>query len=276
MSNFNEKDAQIRNLAALAKSPGGFQFTRTFFPYTSGEIGPYYVQSAAIMHDGEAYSMACHDLANMIKAYVGEEFKGMISGGESRDWCFSGPVAQILQRPHVMIYKTDETGQCKVVGASIKGQTVVHVADLNNEGTSPKDMWVPTIRSAGGKIEHIFFYVDRRESGVKVMEELGLQSHAVIPLDGAAWQYLQELNIVSPEIYEHLCKRMEDKDTWAKAMLRSDEGLETLVSLLASSKNRDKAHKILNVGYPDVREEVIDKLKSKRTQWPGVWRWLEK
>jgi orotate phosphoribosyltransferase len=275
MSDFNEEEAQKRNLAALAKSPGGFQFTRTFFTYTSGEIGPYYVQSAAIMCDGGAYTMACKDLADIVRKYVGPEFKGVISGGESRDWCFSGPVAQILQLPHTMIYKTDETGQCKTVGTPMKGQTMVHIADLNNEGSSPRDMWVPTIRSAGGKIEHIFFYVDRRESGVKVMEELGLQSHAVIPLNGAAWQYLQELKIVSPEIYQSLCKRMEDKDAWAKTMLKSDEGLETLVSLLATSKNRDKAHKILNVGYPDVKDEVIERLKSKRAQWPGVQRWLE-
>jgi len=269
------REMQKSNLAALAKSPGGFQFTRTFFPYTSGEIGPYYVQSAAILSDGIAYAMACNNMAARIKAVVGDNFDGIISGGESRDWCFSGPVAQILGLPHTMIYKRDETGQCKVIGASMKGRNVIHVADLNNEGSSPRDMWVPTIRGAGGSIDHIFFYVDRLESGVEEIKELGLQSHAIIPLDGDAWQYLQESGIVSPEVYKSLCARMEDKDAWAKAMLRSDAGLETLVALLASTKTRGKGQKILDVGYPDIKGEVVDMLKSKRLEWPGVGRWLE-
>jgi orotate phosphoribosyltransferase len=272
-----DREMQKRHLIALAKSPGGFQFTRTFFPYTSNEIGPYYVQSAAIMADGQAYSVACQDMAIMIRKVLGKDLKEdvIISGGESRDWCFSGPVAQNLSLPHTMIYKRDESGQCKVIGASMKGKNVVHVADLSNEGSSPRDMWVPTIRGAGGKIEHIFFYVDRLEDGVEEMKKLGLQSHAVIPLDESAWQYMQEIGVVSPEIYKSLCKRMENKDEWAKAMLRSRAGLETLVALLASSKTREKGQKILSVGYPDIKDEIIDTLKAERNEWPGVVRWLE-
>lgn len=274
MSERNE-EMQKRNLAALAKSPGGFQFTNTFFPYTSGEIGPYYVQSAAILSDGIAYARACNDMAARIKAVVVDNFDGIISGGESRDWCFSGPVAQILGLPYTMIYKTDETGQCKVIGASMKGRKVIHVADLNNEGSSPRDMWVPTIRGAGGRIDHIFFYVDRLESGVEEMRKLGLRSHAIIPLDGNAWQYLQEIGIVSPDVYRSLCARMENKDAWAEAMLRSDAGLETLVALLASTKTREKGRKILDVGYSDIKGEIIDRLKAKRAVCPGIDRWLE-
>jgi orotate phosphoribosyltransferase len=270
-----DREMQKRNLDNLAKSPGGFQFTRTFFPYTSSEIGPYYVQSAAIMSNGPAYSMACKDMAELVKGTIGEDFKGVISGGESRDWCFSGNVAQILELPHTMIYKTDETGKCKVIGADMKGRNIVHVADLNNEGSSPRDMWVPTIRNTGGKIEHIFFYVDRLESGVEEIKKLGLQSHAVIPLDEHAWKYLQEIKVVTPEIYQSLCQRMEDKHKWATDMLRSEAGLETLVSLLGSLKTREKAQKVLSIGYPEIKDEIMDILYSKINKWPGVKRWLE-
>lgn len=271
-----DREMQKRNLDNLAKSPGGFQFTRTFFPYTSSEIGPYYVQSAAAMSNGEAYSTASNSIADMIKDVIKGNFENtIITGGESRDWCFSGSVANILGLPHTMIYKTDETGKCKVIGADLKGKNVIHVADLNNEGSSPRDMWVPTIRNAGGKIEHIFFYVDRLESGVEEIKKLGLQSHAVIPLDEHAWQYLQEIKVVTPEIYQSLCKRMENKDEWAKEMLKSEAGLETLVSLLGSIKTREKAQKILSVGYPEIKDEIIEILNSKRNKWPGIKRWLE-
>jgi len=271
------REMQKRNLAALAKSPGGFQFTKTFFPYTSSEIGPYYVQSAAIMANGPAYSVACNDMATLVRNVVGEGFDGVVSGGESRDWCFSGPVAQLLGMSQTMIYKADDTGKCKTIGADMKGKNVIHVADLNNEGSSPRDMWVPTIRGAGGKVENVFFYVDRLESGVEEMKKLGLQSHSIIPLDTEAWKYLQEINVVAPEIYESLCKRLEDKDAWAKNMLRSEEGLDTLVSLLASGKTREKGQKILSVGYPEVSAEIINLLVlgSRKNKWPGVERWLQ-
>jgi orotate phosphoribosyltransferase len=271
-----DREMQKWNLDALAKTQDGFKFTKTFFPYTSFEIGSYYVQSAAIMSNGPAYSTACNHIALSIKNTLKEDLKNVvISGGESRDWCFSGNVAQILELPHTMIYKTDETGKCKTIGADMKGKTVVHVADLNNEGSSPRDMWVPTIRNAGGKIEHIFFYVDRLESGVDEIRKLGLQSHAIIPLDENAWQYLQEINVVTPQIYESLCKRMENKDEWAKNMLKSEAGLETLVSLLGSLKTREKAQKILSVGYPEIKDEVIDMLNQRENKWPGIARWLE-
>ena len=176
MSNDLKLEIQRRNLDALARSPGGFQFTRTFVPYTSFEIGPYYVQSAAIMQDGLAYSMACNNLADLARPIVDNGKDWVITGGESRDWCFSGPVAQMLGLPHTMIYKRDETGQCKTIGASLKGKKAFHVADLNNEGSSPEGMWVPTIRQAGGTIDHIVFYVDRLESGVEEMKKLACQN----------------------------------------------------------------------------------------------------
>jgi orotate phosphoribosyltransferase len=271
MNEADIRDMQKRNLLALAKSPGAFKFTETFVDYTSGEIGPYYVQSAAAMANGRAYAIACRDMANMILTNLQQESQ-VISGGESRDWCFSGPVAQLLSAPHTMIYKRDESGQCKTIGADMKGKTVIHVADLNNEGSSPRDMWVPTIRAAGGTIKDIFFYVDRLESGVDEMKKLGLNSYAVIPLDKTAWDILQNEGVVSPEVYTSLCKRMENKDEWARNMLRSSAGLEELVSLLASAKTRGKVKKILNVGYPYMKDEIVS-MMAKACPF-GVRRWL--
>ena len=259
-----DRDIQKRNLIALANSPGSFQFTRTFFPYTSGEIGPYYVQSAGIMANGDAYAAACHDMAILVKQTLGEKYTGVISGGESRDWIFSGPVAEKLCLPHTMIYKDG-----KVIGASMKNRLVAHVADLNNEGSSPRDLWMPVIKREGGKPEHIFFYVDRLEDGVEEVKKLGLQSHALIPLDEYAWDQLQQMNVIDSEVYGSLCKRMEDKKSWAETMLRSDEGLETLIALMSSEKTREKGLKILNT-YNDLREELIERMSRFG---PGIQRW---
>jgi len=116
---------QLRHLEALVRNKG-FQFTDVFFPYTSGQIGPYYVQSAVVLNNGADYSRACKDMARAIKP--SKESCDVISGGETRDWIFSFPVAAELELPHAMIYKNG-----KILGADIKDKKVVHVADLNNE-----------------------------------------------------------------------------------------------------------------------------------------------
>ena len=50
----------------------------------------------------------------------------VISGGESRDWDFSNPVAARMSLPHCKIYKDG-----KMLGAEVFRRPVVHIADLN-------------------------------------------------------------------------------------------------------------------------------------------------
>jgi hypothetical protein len=56
---------QERALRALVIN-GGFQFTNTFFPYTSGQIEPYFVQSVDVMKNGESFKVAIEDMAEVL------------------------------------------------------------------------------------------------------------------------------------------------------------------------------------------------------------------
>lgn len=256
MDKERKRKIQERNLDALAKN-GAFQFTPTFFPYTSGEIGPYYVQSAAILKNGRDYCQACEDMKDLLTWNLNAGTVDVISGGESRDWIFSFPLAAQMGLPHAMLYKNG-----KSLGADMSGRKVVHVADLNNEGSSPRDKWVPAIQEAGGEIDHILFYVDRLEDGVQTMKDLGLQSHSVVPLDEHAWEYLQKNGVVSPEVYRQLTSRAKDKDAWAQDMLRSDEGRKTLASLFGEPKTNAKARNILDNGYSEMRDELLESMEN--------------
>ena len=252
---------QQKHLGILVKN-NGFQFSDSFFPYTSGEIGPYYVQSADIMKDGDNYAEAVNDIVKLITSSIPfskifDHSNNVISGGESRDWIFSFPVAYQLEAPHVMIYKDG-----KMLGPSLKDKYVIHVADLNNEGSSPRDKWVPAIRNSGGKIENILFYVDRMEDGVKVMQDLGLESHSLVPLDEHAWNYLKSKGVINDDIYKNLINRMEDKHSWAVNMLRSEKGFGKLVELHNNPKTVEKFLKIIHIGYPDFKPEFIDRAKK--------------
>lgn len=250
-----DRNIQEGNLSALARN-GAFQFTDTFFPYTSGQIGPYYVQSIDVTKNGKDYKMACMHLALLVQKQRNKF--DVISGGESRDWDFSNPVATILELPHAKIYKDG-----KVLGADVSGKNVAHVADLNNEGSSPRDLWVPAIRKREGNIEDIFFYVDRMEDGVQIMNDLGLRSHAVVLLDKVAWSYLRANNIIPLQVYTSLMRRMEDKDSWARGMLRSEGGFKRLLGLAIDPHNFLKARKVIFEGYLDMKEELHERMSAK-------------
>lgn len=255
-----ERDEMQRaNVIALAGN-GGFKFSKPgeFFLYTSGQIGPYFVQSIDITKDGHDYSRAVSDLAELVERTLGATFR-VISGGESRDWDFSCPVAYDLAVPHAKLYK--DPAKNKPLGADMQDANVVHVADLQNEGSSIRDAWKPQIENAGGRLVHAFFYVDRLEDGVDVMKALGVPSDAVVPLNGLAWQALMDEGIVSSEQYDMLCARSEDKTAWAHYALRNNIGL--LVDYLKNPANAAKAEKVLLKGYPDLRAELEERMAEK-------------
>jgi orotate phosphoribosyltransferase len=239
---------------------GGFRFTETWFPYTSGQVGNYYVQSIDICRNGDMYALAIEHMIEVIRHEVGIDNFDIISGGESRDWDFSNPIAVALHKPHTKLYKDG-----KMIGAPVEGKIVLHIADLNNEGSSPRDFWVPAIRKAGGIIEHVVFYVDRMEDGIREMRNIGLASHAVLPLDTMAWDILCSHQHISPEIHFSLMERWKDKTKWAhKALLTYPEQL--MIMSMGDNVSQAKALKILDKGYPEIKSALLTRIEKLRNQ----------
>ncbi len=203
------------------------------------------------MKNNEDFLHAINSIGALIPTTTKEDYD-IISGGESRDWVFSYPVAYHLKKSPIGLYKDGRT-----IGADMKRKRVVHVADLNNEGSSPRDLWIPMIRKAGGIINNIYFYVDRLEEGSEVIKSLGLESNAVVPLNENAWNYLLKNSIINEEIYKSLRERIENKEEWARKMLRSDEGFRQFVAYFKDEKIKAKAEKLLDIGYPDLKDELL-------------------
>jgi len=245
----NLENFQLANLLSLAKNDG-FQFTKEWFPYTSGCIGPYYVQSVDVCKTGTAYQLAIHGIMTIVEQIIRDTNQpiDVIAGGESRDWPFSSPIAEKLGAAHLMIYKDGG-----MLGPDIKGKRVLHIADLNNEGSSPRDKWVPAIRNAGGIIDHIVFFVDRLEDGVQVMKDLEITSHAVIPLHNDAWRLLSEKKFITAEVYDSLLAYWKDRKAWGIQKLI--EYPEVLINLL--QKDRVKGLKIFNHYYPLMGQNLL-------------------
>jgi len=255
------RELQIKHLNFLVHD-NSFDFSTTFHPYTSGEIGPYFASSQNVLCNPSHAKQAFQDLGNLVAERMKNTPYDLVSGGETRDWIFSIPIAtQILGKPTVMLYNDGKV----YGGTDLFRKRVVHIADLNNEGSSPREKWVPIIRNAGGIIEDIFFYVDRLEQGVVEMKKLGLNSYALVPLDENAWQHLKSIGKVDEQTYRNLMERgktKEERDAWAVKMLRSPEGLERLAKILANPKTRNKGERILTKGYPELSQELTERLRQ--------------
>ncbi len=241
-------DLQETNLRNLLKT-GAFQFAdeaTPWFPYTSGQVGPYYFQSTSIEKDGAAYATAIRSLAELIRADA-PPFE-VISGGETRDWDFSNPVAVELRKPHLKLYKDG-----KALGADAAGKPVLHVADLNNEGSSLRDFWKPLIEKRGGRLVGFVSFVDRLEDGVAVLQQLGIPALSVAPLNQHAWDLALKEGRISGTAHRALLDRMRDKRAWALRALRAHP--DYFRRLHRNPKTQPKAIKIMQT-YPEIRAEL--------------------
>lgn len=246
-----------RHLDAIVRT-GTLIFTNSFFAYTSGKIGPYFVQSANIERNGTAYRNAIDSIVELISKTTDISSIDVISGGESRDWGFSNPVAVALEKSHAKLYNNG-----RILGADVGRKNVVLVSDLNNTGYSVSNKWVPRIRQFGGDINQVFFYIDRMDRGAEKIKEISVEPHAVVHLDENAWEILRRYKAIKETQYQKVMAWKEDKEGWAEGMLKSDKGIARLQELLNNSITRKKAENVLNLGYPHLKYELMKRIGTK-------------
>ncbi|MBW3023234.1 hypothetical protein KY308_03965 [Candidatus Woesearchaeota archaeon] len=246
---------------------GVFRHTDNFFPLTSGKITNYYFECANMLRDGGMYSSIVSCLTKMIKSAFPdvdslENYNQyIISGGESKDWIFSLPIAKAFEIPHAMVYKNGT-----VKGADIEGRDVIHILDINNQGSSIKDKWIPAIKNAGGNLVQIVSFIDTLEGGFDVVKGLvenkGVDYATMVPMDKFAWEYLRENVPVPDDAHNLIMERRKDSESWARKMLLSDKGLENLAAMLVDEdlKLSQKAVKVIEEGYSDMKPELKRKL----------------
>ena len=128
-----------------------------------------------------------------------------ISGGMRRDLIFSGPVANLLDLPHISLYK-QEIGQpinddkIEVLFPSGKDERVkdlpfyvVHISDLLTKGFSCYDIdpetkrrtgWMPMQRQFGAEIYNLVTVVTRQQGGEERLEcEQEIYTTAQVAID---------------------------------------------------------------------------------------------
>ncbi len=189
---------------------------------TSGELGIYYVNTEKLVQDDNEWEKFGNDAKLMIQHAVrmmdahptyrevieimAEKVKYLlrgkndllVSGGQRRDWIFSGPVAHLLTLPHLALYNAgDKIGKHEVIigknivmaDARIANHYIVHVSDLITSGSSAynemtdKPSWIPMIQKKDGIIEHMVNVVTRQQGGEKNLAKAKVKSHSFVAID---------------------------------------------------------------------------------------------
>jgi orotate phosphoribosyltransferase len=184
--------------SALKISPANSPFW-----YTSGLIGPYYINThylcggeqtalevlsfidkncqdkkqfpdlmlaklESIYETHSIYRKVVDELCNVAKNKLPIEEVTYLSGGQRRDWFFAPIVAKNLGKPCIYLYNDlsayDDCGK-KIV--SLDNACVLNVADLLNVGSSYSKKWIPAISSLGGNLLWSLNVVDRNEGAVE-------------------------------------------------------------------------------------------------------------
>ena len=198
------------------------------FWYTSGTVGPYYINSEYLYGGPEqaqqllafidehkedvdfpqrlqerverqyaedaVYRQVVDGLVALARE-SGAHFDG-VSGGERRDWFFSFAVAERLGKPSLLIYKDGRTvvldGQ-KLRKVRANDLDVLHVADLVTEASSYVRDWIPAVTAGGGRIAYAANVIDRGQGGMETLNGQGIAAGALMRVDEALFDRLYEM-----------------------------------------------------------------------------------
>ena len=232
------------------------------FWYTSGKIGPYFINADYLYgseqdskdllafidqeleneskidipehifkkvldhyNTNEIYKYVIDQMKEYIETNIGVENVDYISGGERRDWYFSNIMANLLNKPHVTIYKdlttvvSDSNFTSSEPVSSIEGKNFLHLADLLNQSASFTRAWIPAIKNLGSNIVWSIFAVDRMQGGTETLTNDGVKVHSLLQIDDSLFTTAKELGVINDEQLAMLRDFKKDPDGSMKQFL---------------------------------------------------------
>lgn len=228
------------------------------FFYTSGTIGPYYInthflyngEQAAneflsaidgyIVDGGDVSPRAARDafaqyqkggvyrqlmdgIADVIRARVDVADIDFISGGERRDWFFSFEAARLLNKPHITIAKDKSVSIYRsdegVSVGSLEGAKVFHISDLITEASSYERAWIPALLAVGAKMEWSLSVVDRMQGGSELLADHGVEQISLIGVERELFERALAIGKITPDQYTMIMDYLADPTAAMRAFL---------------------------------------------------------
>lgn len=131
------------------------------FQYTSGNIGPVYVDCRRPLSFPEGRSTLMALAADLLSKEIGKDKIDIIAGAETAGIPYGALIADRLEKPMVYVRKKPKGhGRMSQIEGHFEGTPyTVLTEDLQNFGSSKK-VFVDALREAGAVIEHFFVLFD--------------------------------------------------------------------------------------------------------------------
>ena len=201
----------------------------------------------------EIYKDVINVMVNFIKSNINVDAIDYISGGERRDWYFSVLIANLLQKPHLTIFKDLEVIQSDFnfekteLARELNGANVLHIADLITEAGSYKRMWIPVIRAINGIMKWSVVVVDRLQGGKEFLESVNVESFSMVNLDKTWFETILKMGRITEEQYELTCRFIDNPIETMKDFLKANpEFIQN--SLNADAKTAERARMCVESG----------------------------
>jgi len=231
------------------------------FWYTSGKIGPYYVNTHFLYGSEEKanefltlidglkdnklscsgefhraskenyradriYKGTIDALVSYARENLDTDRIDYISGGERRDWFFSFMVADLLGKPHLTLFKDlssvlYKNGNSEEAG-DLNGASVLHIADLITTASSYERAWVPAVRGKNGRMKWSLVVVDRLQGGAEVLKSRGVESHQLVSIDREVFKKAAEAGYIDKEQLGLVLDYMDDPEGSMKEFLKNN------------------------------------------------------
>ncbi len=276
---------------------------------TSGEIGVYFINTEKLVQDGGKFNdfgekpkeMIAHavemmtehpffeEVINILAEKVDAAFPAngevkVISGGQRRDWLFSGPVAHKLGLPHISLFKdgkieytTKAVGGTEVQSNAPFSVYAVHIADLMTVGSSaynprnnPATGWVPMLRDKGVTVKDYFVVVDRLQKGDETLGKAGITLHSMVDIDEAFLEKHSTQTELALE-YSRAASASESLRRWTENFLAENGALYLAGHFNPEGKKIERAGRFIGlygdhlkaVGKFDVLDQKVQEQYGK-------------
>lgn len=228
---------------------------------TSGELGIYYINTEKLLEDNGEWKQFWDDSNAMVQHAIAMELKNpnfkevidivaqqvdnmlpekgtyAISGGQRRDWLFSGPVAARLKLGHVSLYKDGKIEVIRPADLEYKptteitdfsGTTVLHISDLltkassayRTEGGTEKG-WIPMLRHNNAEVKDLIAIVTRVQGGEERLREQNVNVHSFVSIDEG---FLKKHSTKSERAVEYI----NNPEAWTEAYLKENGAMALL------------------------------------------------
>ncbi len=261
------------------------------FWYTSGKIGPYYINThflygseekansllkiiddatgdkescsgivaAQVMENyrqDQIYKNCIDTLLDAIEKTIPIQSIDYISGGERRDWFFSLVASELLNKPHITIFKDLDAmifhkGKSEKL-TSLQGATVLHIADLITSASSYERAWVPVIQRASGILKASYVIIDRMQGGKELLESLGVASHTLVRIDRDIFREALDKQYIDSAQYQMVIDYMDNPEGFMRHFfLEHPEFIEN--ALKGDEKTAKRARLCIESGFYPVK-----------------------